>query len=215
MTSDSYKPACATLAEALHFIAHHGENEDALLLPLLRERAPLVFRAMTDAHTGLDAARGALAAAPPGPELYLAVCDFTARYLGHMHDEETTDSTTAASFQNADASGTPYNLAISALPASASRGSDLGITYSPAGLQDAIDYSIQGSCIDGVVNQVSGDPGTITIAKGSLVQAKDAVTNCQVTGAINRARTGTLDPAFSGGSIQGKQPRQVTVTSTP
>jgi hypothetical protein len=31
------------LGEALHFVAHHGENEDLLLLPLLRERAPQLF----------------------------------------------------------------------------------------------------------------------------------------------------------------------------
>jgi len=31
--------ARATLAQALHFVVHHGENENLLLLPILRERA--------------------------------------------------------------------------------------------------------------------------------------------------------------------------------
>jgi hypothetical protein len=80
--------ARALLAQALRFVAHHGENEDVLLLPLVRDRAPDVFAAMTTAHAALDEARAALSAEAPTSALYLAACAFTARYVAHMDDEE-------------------------------------------------------------------------------------------------------------------------------
>jgi len=80
--------ARAALAEALHFVAHHGENEDLLLLPFLRERAPQLFARMSSAHTALDEARAALTAPQPIAALYLAACAFTSQYLAHMDDEE-------------------------------------------------------------------------------------------------------------------------------
>ncbi|HEX3773874.1 MAG TPA: hypothetical protein VHV51_05370, partial [Polyangiaceae bacterium] len=76
------------LAEALHFVAHHGENEDLLLLPLLRERAPQIFARINSAHTALDDARAELSADQPITRLYLAACAFTAQYLAHLDDEE-------------------------------------------------------------------------------------------------------------------------------
>jgi Hemerythrin HHE cation binding domain len=80
--------ARATLAEALHFVGHHGENEDTLLLPILRERAPETFESMSRAHAALDAARAAIAKQQPIADLYLAACAFTSQYLAHMDDEE-------------------------------------------------------------------------------------------------------------------------------
>jgi hypothetical protein len=80
--------ARATLAQALHFVAHHGENEDSLLLPILRERAPQIFVRMSSAHAALDEARAAMTAHQPISALYLAACAFTSQYLAHMDDEE-------------------------------------------------------------------------------------------------------------------------------
>jgi hypothetical protein len=80
--------ARAALAEALHFVAHHGENEDLLLLPLLRERAPQIFARLNSAHAALDEARAALTVHQPIATLYLAACGFTSQYLAHMDDEE-------------------------------------------------------------------------------------------------------------------------------
>lgn len=83
------RAARARLAEALHFVAHHGENEDLLLLPLLRERAPQVFAQMSEAHAVLDQAREKLVAELPTAALYLAACAFTSLYLAHMDEEES------------------------------------------------------------------------------------------------------------------------------
>jgi hypothetical protein len=80
--------ARAALAEAMHFVAHHGENEDLLLLPLLRERAPEIFARMNRAHAALDEARGALTVYQPTASLYLVACAFTSQYLAHMDEEE-------------------------------------------------------------------------------------------------------------------------------
>jgi hypothetical protein len=80
--------ARAALAEALHFVAHHGENEDLLLLPLLRERAPQIFAQLSRAHTALDEARAGLTENQAVFPLYLAACAFTSQYLAHMDDEE-------------------------------------------------------------------------------------------------------------------------------
>lgn len=82
------REARAALREALHFVAHHGDNEDALLLPLVRERAPEVFARLSAAHAALDEERAALLAEQPVPALYLAACAFTSRYLAHLDAEE-------------------------------------------------------------------------------------------------------------------------------
>jgi hypothetical protein len=73
--------ASVLLTEALHFVAHHGDNEDTLLLPLVREKAPDVYVRMTEAHHALDAVRIALAATGSVSALYLAACTFTAQHL--------------------------------------------------------------------------------------------------------------------------------------
>lgn len=84
-------PARALLRDTLRFVAHHGENEDALLLPLLRERAPGLYERMTSAHEHLNAPLRELAGrieAAPASELYDRACGFTALYLVHMREEE-------------------------------------------------------------------------------------------------------------------------------
>ncbi len=80
--------ARAALDEALHFVAHHGENEDLLLLPLLRERAPQIFAQMSAAHIALDEDREALRRPQPMAVLYLSACAFTSQYLAHLDEEE-------------------------------------------------------------------------------------------------------------------------------
>jgi hemerythrin-like domain-containing protein len=79
------------LRAALHFVEHHGENEDLLLLPLLRERAKLVFERMQRAHTSVNEALRALLAnldSLPMEELYLRASQFLALYLEHLREEE-------------------------------------------------------------------------------------------------------------------------------
>lgn len=79
------------LQEALRFVAHHGENEDMLLLPLLQSRAPEIATRMQEAHRRIDGALAMLqarAAEAPAHELYLQTGAFVALYLDHMREEE-------------------------------------------------------------------------------------------------------------------------------
>jgi len=86
--ADREREARALLTQALRFVEHHGENEDVLLLPLLRERLPEVHARLSDAHAALDAARSSLSTAASLPALYLDACAFTSHYLAHLDEEE-------------------------------------------------------------------------------------------------------------------------------
>jgi hypothetical protein len=83
--------AKARLRDALRFVAHHGENEDLLLLPLLEGHAPDVFARIHDGHEAVNEALRSLAGAVeslPVGELYHRACAFLALYLEHMREEE-------------------------------------------------------------------------------------------------------------------------------
>lgn len=89
---DAVPPALrAQLHDVLHFIRHHGENEDVLLLPMLATSAPAVQARMRDAHAEIEVAIRTLEASideGSATELYQCTCAFVARYLDHMHEEE-------------------------------------------------------------------------------------------------------------------------------
>lgn len=84
-------PARRLLQEVLHFTRHHGDNEDTLLLPLLRSRAPEIAHQMEQAHHRIEQALTALEAraetAPP-EDLHHETAAFIALYLDHMREEE-------------------------------------------------------------------------------------------------------------------------------
>jgi hypothetical protein len=86
---DEARAACrsATL-EVLHFVEHHGENEDTLLLPLLEARAPAWHARIVAAHARIDAAIASLREPAEPSALHLRACAFTAQYLEHMNEEE-------------------------------------------------------------------------------------------------------------------------------
>ncbi len=79
------------LSEVLYFVAHHGENEDVLLLPWLDTAAPALAEKMRLAHRALEPQLLGLrqtAATAPLDQLYRAMAEFTGHYLLHLHDEE-------------------------------------------------------------------------------------------------------------------------------
>jgi hypothetical protein len=79
------------LREVLHFVAHHGENEDLLLLPLLEQTARPVFDRMAAAHARIEEALLALrtsADTAPTMELYAQLSGFIVLYVEHMLEEE-------------------------------------------------------------------------------------------------------------------------------
>ena len=85
------KAARELLAAGLRFVEHHGDNEDALLLPALEGKAQELVRELQRDHEALHgrivALREALGSASCD-ELYAGACAFTAAYFEHMHEEE-------------------------------------------------------------------------------------------------------------------------------
>jgi hypothetical protein len=111
----------------------------------------------------------------------------------------------------------PDAFTLAALPASPSRAADLTITWSPSGTTDLMQWEALGDCITDTAGAIDGDPGTYTIAAGTLVQAATQTsTTCSVTLQLARIRTGLLDSHFGdGGTIAAQQARSAAFTSTP
>lgn len=83
--------ARARLRDALRFVAHHGENEDLLLLPLLRERAPACCERMERGHAAIADTLGSIESrvdTATTDELYERAAWLTTLYLTHMREEE-------------------------------------------------------------------------------------------------------------------------------
>lgn len=80
--------ARARLAQAIRFVRHHGENEDAILLPLIEARAAEAWHRMRAGHAQVERELAGLDAALPVQVLYARLCSFTALYLEHMREEE-------------------------------------------------------------------------------------------------------------------------------
>jgi hypothetical protein len=114
-----------------------------------------------------------------------------------------------------------YTIATPPAGSTFSRANDaITVNYGQGSAGDAVNYSLSGSCISAPSGAtVSGDPGTFTLARGSILGLQNqppAQTSCQVTLTITRTRAGTIDPAYgSGGQINCVQTRSVTFTSTP
>lgn len=87
---DAEVAALQLLDDALLLVIRHGENEDALLLPLLDLRAPEVAHRMRAAHQGIEQELHDLKALRTrgASDLYLRLSLFIAHYLEHMAEEE-------------------------------------------------------------------------------------------------------------------------------
>jgi hypothetical protein len=89
---DAVPPALRSqLRTVLHFVHHHGENEDVLLLPLLSDVAPGVHARIRNAHAVIEDALTDLGGRidnADATELYVQSCSFAALYLEHMREEE-------------------------------------------------------------------------------------------------------------------------------
>jgi hypothetical protein len=94
---------------------------------------------------------------------------------------------------------------------------DIVVTYSTAGVDDTMSWSVSGICVNGASGVASGDTGTFTIARGNLVPigGGDSGT-CQATLTMTRSRNGQVDPHYgSGGTIVAQHVRSVEFNSTP
>lgn len=81
----------ALARDVVGFLRQHGDNEDALVLPLREGRAPEVHELLRRAHAEVDAVVDAFEAAiddVPTPALYTRACHLTSTYLDHIRTEE-------------------------------------------------------------------------------------------------------------------------------
>lgn len=112
----------------------------------------------------------------------------------------------------------PFNITSPAASQTFSRtGQDITVAYDSSGTQDAMSWQANGTCIKLQTGSIQGDPGTFTIAKGTLLPADGSMTaaSCQVTLAVIRSRAGTIDSHFGyGGSATGQQQRSFQFQST-
>lgn len=94
---------------------------------------------------------------------------------------------------------------------------DLVIDWDPVAGDD-IDLSVSGTCIESYSTAIEGDPGTFTVAAGTFVKpmGSNVPDDCDLTVELTRSTPGTLDPGYGhGGTISGKQVRQIQVGSIP
>jgi hypothetical protein len=93
---------------------------------------------------------------------------------------------------------------------------DLTFTWAPVTGGGDIDESVDGSCVD-IILETIPDDGTATVSHDQL-QASAGRTgdSCTVTVSLARNQSGTPDAAFTeGGSVTAYQLRKATFTSTP
>jgi hypothetical protein len=100
-----------------------------------------------------------------------------------------------------------------------SRANDtITVTYSGSDPTDPMAWTLEGDCFNLVQQTLSGDPGTFTIAKGTVqsnAPSGQQPQSCQATLTLSRTRQGTLDPAYYGGGVSAQQVRSLTFTSAP
>jgi len=92
---------------------------------------------------------------------------------------------------------------------------DLTFTWAPAGGAGNVDESVYGSCVDLILETIPDD-GTATISRDQLHDAGHTGDSCTVTVSLARNQSGQPDAAFTeGGSVNARQLRTATFTSTP
>jgi hypothetical protein len=102
--------------------------------------------------------------------------------------------------------------------ASFSRATDsLTITWSPGGTDSVVSIELEGDCIHSENFEVSGDPGTFTIAPGKISawqsQEKDS---CNVAARVVQTKHGEPDPALGAdSSVVLRQIRATRFSSAP
>lgn len=83
---------------------------------------------------------------------------------------------------------------------------------------DAMDYRLEGGCVEAILGTIAVDEGTLTIPSSEVVKRpeEDVEDTCLVTVQITRSRPGTIDPNYGyGGDAFAHQSRTFRFTSTP
>jgi hypothetical protein len=111
----------------------------------------------------------------------------------------------------------PFTLTSSRNTASIA-GEDIVVNWASSGTPDKMRWSASGTCVSSAGGGVTGDPGSLTIPRGTLKQRDTAKPpqSCELTIEVFRERSGQLDPAYGkGGSVNCYQSRSVKLSGTP
>ena len=111
----------------------------------------------------------------------------------------------------------PFEVDVSDASAGISRAADdLVVRWSPAA-SEAMDLTFSGDCVESVSLVSSPDAGMAVLRAGSLKTREDHDgESCQIGVALERHRSGDLDPNYGeGGRIVAVQRRSASVPSTP
>jgi hypothetical protein len=94
---------------------------------------------------------------------------------------------------------------------------DVVVTWTSDASEDGVTVSWSGDCVDGGSVDVAPPGFTATIAAGTVKKREgdNVADTCDVTFFASRSRTGTLDPAFGGGSITHSFSASSKLTSNP
>lgn len=113
----------------------------------------------------------------------------------------------------------PAPFALSGVGATHSRSDNLVVNWEPAEGEDRVVVEVIAQhCLAGFKQELSGDPGTFTLAAGSL---KPASAGCaqetwnDVGIFVRRERTGEVDEAFAGGEMKAVATASARFASTP
>lgn len=100
---------------------------------------------------------------------------------------------------------------------------DIEVSFTSEASEDGVRVTVNGECIDSVSLDVQAGDTAVTIESGSIQKKTDPdpedenqiPDSCAITVSAVRTRTGTLDPAYGGGSIRHEFSASAGATSNP
>lgn len=100
---------------------------------------------------------------------------------------------------------------------------DIEVTWTSEDSPDGVRVTVTGECIDSVSLDVQAGDTSVTVEAGTIQKKTDSdpedeneiPDSCDITVSAVRTRTGTLDPAYGGGSIRHEFSASAGATSNP
>ena len=100
---------------------------------------------------------------------------------------------------------------------------DIEVTFTSEESTDGVRITVTGECIDSISLDVQAGDTAVTIEAGTILKKVDQNTeddleipdSCDIAVSAVRTRTGTLDPAYGGGSIRHEFSASAQATSNP
>jgi hypothetical protein len=134
------------------------------------------------------------------------------------HDAQTQECLGGSAPNSLATLPAPFALGAPASGATFSRAhGGVTVSWSPSGGSDSMSYDVSGNCIL-PLNGSTADTGSVVLTPSPLQASTSsgALSNCAITIALTRSRSGKVDPAFGeGGAFDAAQVRSVVVQSTP